>query len=192
LAGCEKNGAESILSSEGEIKQNAAGAAQSNTGATGVLAITEQSIKVMNQEIRRMLALGIPRGMDRDDLLSVAQLALVKSVAAGHPYTRLDIRHALADAIRAQSLRNTYAGDMPEDATVEFDESAIHATLREMIQELPARQAEAVFYVYDQDMTQKEAASEMGCSHQAVGSLLRSAIESLKNKFAEIGIGGHK
>ena len=137
-----------------------------------------QHFSLIAQEVNRLLALGVPHGVDRSDLESEAQEALVVTVAKGARWVRLSIRHALQDLIRHEVMRRRFSGDMPSDVSTQ---SPSAESVVALVYDLSLRQVMAVRLVYYEGLTQEEAAEEMSCSQEDISHLLSRAIKKLRN-----------
>jgi hypothetical protein len=136
-------------------------------------------LSVIDSEVNRLLALGIPPGMDRSDLASAAGVALATvlrkdgSLALG----RLAVRHAMMDEIRKRRLRLRYDGPLPkiDKDYMSHDESVTGVP----VDALPLREREAVFLHYYCGYDYREVAARMASNADAVRFWLSSARKKL-------------
>lgn len=145
----------------------------------------ESLLPLVGQEVRRRMALGVPEGLGRDELISTGQLALVEAYTAGIRALRLAVRCALQDQIRYQVVRNRAAGEMPDEST---EESPRESVVMALVSELPDRQRKAVVLVYEFGMTQAEAAEEMGTQQQDISALLIEAQKKLRERLVKFDV----
>jgi hypothetical protein len=136
-----------------------------------------RQLPIVAEEVRRRLALGVPKGIDRDELTSVGHLALVRACAKGVYATRLAVRGALQNRVKHQFKRNQVSGEMPADVTTGgVNDLGVWG----LVDTLPPRQKEALNWVYYHGLSETAAATEMSCSQQAVSCLLASAKSALR------------
>ena len=145
----------------------------------------ESLLPLVGQEVRRRMALGVPEGLGRDELISTGQLVLVEAYTAGIRALRLAVRCALQDQIRYQVVRNRAAGEMPDEST---EESPRESVVMALVSELPDRQRKAVVLVYEFGMTQAEAAEEMGTQQQDISALLIEAQKKLRERLVKFDV----
>lgn len=139
------------------------------------------ALKIAGQEVNRIMALGIPRGVDRSDLEEEANYALGVAVAAGTKALRLAVRNALLDVCKKQRVRLRHDGEMPAECVgVPMAESVVG----ELVFDLTPRQMTAVRLVFWEGMTQAEAAEEMNTCQSDISSLISAACDALKKKLA--------
>jgi RNA polymerase sigma factor (sigma-70 family) len=145
-----------------------------------------QYLPIVEQEVRRRMALGVPRGVDRSDVQGEAEEALVVAVAKGTTAIRLAVRNAIQDLVRHEAIRLRSAGEMPEpeqvatprsdqvDTRFDFDVVITH------LADLTPRQRKAISLVYRDGLTQEKAAERMKCTREAVKYLLTAGLKRLK------------
>jgi predicted DNA-binding protein (UPF0251 family) len=153
----------------------------SHTNGSGTL----RYFPLVAQEVNRRLALGVPRGVDRSDLESRANEALVVAVSSGTRAIRLAIRHALVDLVRYEGLRGNRAREAPAETvrppiTTPMPERGRRMAVGELFYILTPRQQEAVHLVFYEGLTQDETAGRMNCCQQDISSLLSCAQNKLR------------
>lgn len=134
-------------------------------------------LPLVSQEVNRRLALGVPRGIDRSDLVGEAEEALVVHCARGTNALRLAVRGALQNYVNHEAMRQSHDGPMPADVAAPkptADEVA------ELVFHLTPRQMTAVRLIFYGGLTQEEAAEEMNCCQQDVSSLINVSVKRLR------------
>jgi DNA-directed RNA polymerase specialized sigma24 family protein len=144
-----------------------------------------QSLPIVEQEVRRRMALGVPRGVDRSDVQSKANEALVVAIAKGTTATRLAVRHALCGLVRYEAMRQRHGGDIPEvEGAPPADRPASAEAGELALADLTARQMEAVWLVYYEGLSYAEAAGKMDLSVTDLGNVIQAAKKTLRKKGA--------
>lgn len=101
----------------------------------------------------------------------------------------LDVRSAQ----RANSL-DERLGDEPKSATVgnslgvedcNFDRTEVKLTMASLLEQLDERDRRIVEMRFYQELTQQEIADELGMSQMHVSRLLRSVLETLRNRYQQ-------
>jgi RNA polymerase sigma factor (sigma-70 family) len=141
-----------------------------------------QYLPIVDQEVRRRMALGVPRGVDRSDVQGEAEEALVVAVAKGTTAIRLAVRHALVGLMRYEAVRQRHRGDMPEveDAPAADRPARAEVTDSSVLIGLKPRQMEAIQLVYYEELSYAEVAEVMNLPVSDVHSLIRAAKENLR------------
>jgi DNA-directed RNA polymerase specialized sigma24 family protein len=143
-----------------------------------------ECLAIANQEVRRMLALGVPPSLDRDELVGEAHLAIAVARSKGTKAIRLAVRHALMDVIRRERMRVRYSGAMPSEV---LSVGHVDDMAGEMVYDLAPRQMTAVRLVYYEGHTYSGAAKEMNCPETDIVNLIHAAKKNLREKLKESG-----
>lgn len=142
-------------------------------------------LPIVGQEVRRILAKGIPPRIERDDLTSAAHVALVETHRrrpdCGPGALRSAIRWALMDVVRDGRQRANLHAEMPVEPTTP---AITPDVVGELVFDLAPRQMTAIRLVYYEGLTQAEAARQMGTVQSDVCELIGASLRILKKKLS--------